>query len=382
MWRRGERLYAFLVFLVVALEAYALAALVLFFSARLFNRLEISQVQAMLLQALGLTGLALLVLGAYILIYHAYTFLQEARDKEASERWLGIFSEALFTGKMPPYPPWPEAALEALLRLREMLQGEMAQQIAGWIRGARPPWVFRLRSRWTSRPQRLQALEALGLARLPETLGVILPYLGHPDPVLRLAAARAAARVAQGEGVLRLGQALLASGLSRGALLEALLLLEDRAPPVAALFLEKGDKEAVWAALEALGRLRLHALAEKVPPFLEAEDPEVQAAALRALTRLGYPPSGREGVVLSLLRQGEEFLRVQAARLLPLLPPGLARRALWEALKDPSFYVRRAAAEALASGDSETLKRAAETHPDPYGRAMAAQVLMEATWRS
>lgn len=382
MWRRGERLYAFLVFLVVALEAYALAALVLFFSARLFNRLEISQVQGMLFKALGLTGLALLVLGAYILVYHAYTFLQEARDKEASERWLGIFSEALFTGKMPPSPPWPQAALEALLRLREMLQGEMAQQIAGWIRWARPPWTFRLRSRWISRPQRLQALEALGLARLPETLEAILRYIGHPDPVLRLAAARAAARVAQGEGVWQLAEALLASGLSRGALLEALLLLEERAGPAAALFLKKGGKEAVWAALEAIGRRRLYALAEQVPFFLEDENPEVKAAALRALARLGYPPLGYEEVVLGLLRHGEEFLRVQAARLLPLLSPHLSRRALWAALKDPSFYVRRAAAEALASVDSETLRRAAEAHPDPFGRAMAAQVLMEAAWRS
>ncbi|WP_022798499.1 HEAT repeat domain-containing protein [Thermus islandicus] len=382
MWRRGERLYAFMVLLVVALEAYALGALVLAFSARLFQRAEFSRVQAALFQALGLTGLILLVLGAYILLYHAYTALKEARDKEAFARWLGIFTEALFADKPPPPPPWPEPALWALLRLREMLKGEMGEKVAVWIRRARPPWAHWLRSRFTSRPERLQALEALGLARLPETLEVILPYLGQQDPVLRLAAARAGARVAQGEGVLRLGQALLASGLSRGALLEALLLLEDRAPPVAALFLEKGDKEAVWAALEALGRLRLHALAEKVLPFLEAEDPEVQAAALRALARLGYPPSGREGVVLSLLRQGEEFLRVQAARLFPLLPPGLARRALWEALKDPSFYVRRAAAEALAALDAQALREAAGRHPDPYGRAMAAQVLREGVWRS
>jgi len=115
---------------------------------------------------------------------------------------------------------------------------------------------------------------------------------------------------------------------------------------------------------------------------LEAEDPEVQAAALRALARLGYPPVGYEDVVLGLLRREEEFLRVHAARLLPLLPRNLARRALWEALKDPSFYVRRAAAEALASLDLELLRKAAEAHPDPYGRAMAAQVLLEVAWNS
>jgi HEAT repeat protein len=382
MWRRGERLYALLVFLVVALEAYALAVLILALSARLFHRLTLSQVQAALFQALGLTGLILLLLGAYILVYHAYTALKEARDKALYERYLSAFTEALFSGTEPPPPPWPEPALEALLHLRETLKGEMGEKVAQWLRKGRPPWAFRLKSRWASRPVRLEALEALGLARLPETLKAVLPYLEHQDPVLRLAAARAAARVAQGEGVLHLGEALLKAGLPKGALLEVLLLLEDRAEPVVALFLEKGGRGEVWAALEAIGRLHLHGLAERVLPFLEAEDPEVQAAALRALARLGYPPVGYEDVVLGLLRREEEFLRVHAARLLPLLPQNLARRALWEALKDPSFHVRRAAAEALASLDPELLRKAGEAHPDPYGRAMAAQVLREVAWDS
>ncbi len=382
MWRRGERLYALLVFLVVALEALALGGLVWVFSGRLLGAFDYPLARLYLLRALLLTALALVVLGAYILLYHAYTALKEARDRALYGRYLTAFTEALFSGTEPPPPPWPEPALEALLHLRETLKGEMGEKVAEWLRRGRPPWAFRLRRRWTSRPERLETLEALGLARLPETLEAILPYLEHPDPVLRLAAARAGARVAQGEGVLRLGEALLGAGLSRGALLEALLLLEDRAEPVAALFLEKGGREEVWAALEAVGRLHLHALAERVLPFLEAEDSEVRAAALRALARLGYPPVGYEDVVLGLLRGGEEFLRVQAARLTPLLPPNLARRALWEALKDPSFYVRRAAAEALASLDKELLRQAAEVHPDPYGRAMAGQVLREVAWSS
>jgi HEAT repeat protein len=382
MWRRGERLYALLVFLVVALEALALSGLVWVFSGRLLGAFDYPVARLYLLRALLLTALVLVVLGAYILLYHAYTALKEARDRALYGRYLTAFTEALFSGTEPPPPPWPEPALEALLHLRETLKGEMGEKVAEWLRRGRPPWAFRLRRRWTSRPERLEALEALGLARLPETLEAILPYLEHPDPVLRLAAARAGARVAQGEGVLRLGEALLGAGLSRGALLEALLLLEDRAEPVAALFLEKGGREEVWAALEAVGRLHLHALAERVLPFLEAEDSEVRAAALRALARLGYPPVGYEEAVLGLLRGGEEFLRVQAARLTLLLPPNLARRALWEALKDPSFYVRRAAAEALASLDMELLRKAAEAHPDPYGRAMAGQVLLEVAWSS
>ncbi|SDE43639.1 hypothetical protein SAMN04488243_101193 [Thermus arciformis] len=379
MWRRGERLYALLVFGVVALEALALGQLVGVFSARLFSLLGVSLAYRALLQALFLTGLALVLLSAYILLYHAYTALREERDRRAYEEWLGRFARALFEEEPLPPPPWPRPALEALLRLRETLQGDLAKRLTLWLRQAGLPWARALRGRWASRPARLEALEALAQARLPETLGLVLPYLEHPDPVLRLAAARAGARIAQGEGVEALARALLASGLPRGALLEALLLLEERALPVVALFLEKGGREERWAALEALGRLKLHPLAERIASFLEDPDPELRAAALRALWRLGFLPPGLEGAVLAHLKAPEEFLRLQAVRLLPLLGGALARRGLWGALSDPSFYVRRAAAEGLKELGLEALAEAARAHPDPYGRAMAGQVLREAT---
>ncbi|WP_024118946.1 HEAT repeat domain-containing protein [Thermus thermophilus] len=378
MWRRGERLYALLVFLVVVLEALALGQLVGVFSARLFSLLSVPLAYRALLQALLLTGLALVLLSAYILLYHAYTALQEERDRKAYEAWLGRFARALFEEEPLPPPPWPRPALEALLHLRETLQGDLAERLAFWLRQAGLPWARALLGRWASRPARLEALEALAQARLPEALDLVLPYLEHPDPVLRLAAARAGARIAQGKGVEALARALLASGLPRGALLEALLLLEERALPVVALFLEEGGREERWAALEALGRLKLHPLAEKISPFLEDPDPELRAAALRALWRLSFLPPGLEGVVLAHLKAPEEFLRLQAVRLLPLLGGALARKALWRALSDPSFYVRRAAAEGLKELGLEALAEAARSHPDPYGRAMAEQVLREA----
>ncbi|WP_018111868.1 HEAT repeat domain-containing protein [Thermus igniterrae] len=378
MWRRGERLYALLVFLVVALEAVALGGLVLVFSGRLWNLWGYPLAQRVLLEALLLTGVALALLSAYILLYHGYTQARESQERQAYEDWLSRFTQALFGEAALPPPPWPRPALEALLSLREMLSGEFAERLADWIRQARPPWGRVLRGRLASRPARLEALEALAQARLPETLGLILPYLEHPDPVLRLAAARAGARVAQGEGVLRLAEALLRAALPRGALLEVLLLLEHRAPPVVEALLRQGTEEERWAALEAIGRLKLEALAPQVLPFLEARDPELLAAALRALLRLGYPPKGYEETLLAALKDEREFLRVHAARLLALLQNDLARQALWKALGDPSFYVRRAAAEGLRLLDPELLQRAAQRHPDPYGRAMAEQVLKEA----
>jgi len=64
MWRRGERLYALLVVLVVFLEALALGGLVVAFSGRIFNLLGSPVAYRALFQALVLTGLALTSLSA------------------------------------------------------------------------------------------------------------------------------------------------------------------------------------------------------------------------------------------------------------------------------------------------------------------------------
>jgi hypothetical protein len=114
MWRRGERLYALLVFLVVALEALALGKLVLVFSGRLFHLLGYPQAQQALLEALFLTGVALILLSAYIPLYHAYTETKELWDRKVFEEWVSRFSLALFGEAALPPPPWPRLALEAL----------------------------------------------------------------------------------------------------------------------------------------------------------------------------------------------------------------------------------------------------------------------------
>lgn len=58
MWRRGERLYALLVFLVVVLESLALGGLVAVFSGRLFNLFGYPVAYQALFCALLLTGVA------------------------------------------------------------------------------------------------------------------------------------------------------------------------------------------------------------------------------------------------------------------------------------------------------------------------------------
>ncbi len=377
MWRRGEWVYALFVFLVLLLEGLALGGLVWAATSRFFRLVEASWLGAALLLALALTGIALLFLSVYLLLYHAYSAVREIRERQAQEAWVERFTLALL-GEDPPPPPWPKPAWRALLELRERLKGAYGEVLAGWIRQGNPPWPRMLLGRFYTPLSRLEALEALAQARLPEHLPLVLDYLKHPDPVFRMAAARAAARMAPPEETGALAQALVEAGLSRGVLLEALLLMEDRVGPAVRYLLQNGRPEERWAALEAIGRLKLLDLAPLAEARLEDPDPEVQAAALRALYRLGYPPLDRLDQILALLQAEKEGLRIQAARLLGLFPGHWPRRFLWKALADPSFFVRRAAAEGLFRADPKALAEAARAHPDPYGRAMAGQVWREA----
>lgn len=114
---------------------------------------------------------------------------------------------------------------------------------------------------------------------------------------------------------------------------------------------------------------------------MDDPDAEVRAAALRALARLGYVPQEAEAGVVAALADEVEFVRIHGTRAAPLLPEGAALPALREAAGDPSWWVRRAAAESLAAmrepGVAELRKVAAE-HADRYAREMAEQVLRDA----
>lgn len=110
-------------------------------------------------------------------------------------------------------------------------------------------------------------------------------------------------------------------------------------------------------------------------------EPEVRAAAIRALRQIGYvPPEAEEGV-LAALHDELPFLRTQAAHVSPLLPRDEVLPELWRLMGDGSWWVRRAAAQALsrmAGTGLSQLRRAARRHPDRYARHMAVQVLLEA----
>ncbi|GIU99164.1 MAG: hypothetical protein KatS3mg014_0780 [Actinomycetota bacterium] len=167
---------------------------------------------------------------------------------------------------------------------------------------------------------------------------------------------------------------------------EVLLLADEAAPALVRPILAREDVPApfVRAALDAVGRLGLLPSGDAAVSRLGHPDPEVRAAALRAVARLHALPEGAREAVRATLDDEVEFVRIHATAAAALLSREDALAALLTRLGDPSSRVRRAAADALAglgrAGLAE-LGHAARAHPDRYARDMAAQALRDRTER-
>jgi HEAT repeat protein len=203
-------------------------------------------------------------------------------------------------------------------------------------------------------------------------------------------AARAAARTLAAwngpgryEASADFAESLAAVDLPAGAITEVLILLEDATLQVTARLMADPNLSAplTRACLDAIGRLGLSPLAYEAGPRITHRDPEVRAAALRALGRLARVPARARDAVIIALADDTEFVRIQAARAAAFIPEASAVTALYEALGDRSWWVRRASAESLVARDAwgiAALKKAATFHPDRYAKDMAAQVLVDA----
>jgi len=391
MWRRyGDVPYTLLVFAVFSVEVLTLALVTWSFSRHLFGFVPYMEGQRVLVGAVAVTAAALVMLAGYILAYHAMSLSRDrrsrARVKMWSERWiLAVFGEGPF-----PKPPLAAEAQEAGLALRELLGGKRGRKLAASLEsaGVGESLVRRLGSR--RRTVLLEALEGLARARLPSAFGAVNRLLHHPKPVVRLMAARAAARTlatwgepGRDDAIIAFAESLAVLNLPAGAVTEVLILLRNAGPAVAARLMAHSNLSppVARACLDAIGRLGLVQLAYEVASHATHPDPEVRAAALRALARLRRVPQRARDVVIIALADDTEFVRVQAARAAAFIQAENALAALYQSLGDRSWWVRRASAESLlGSGGwgAEALKKAARSHPDRFAREMAAQVLIDA----
>lgn len=374
MPRRADWLFGLTVVAAVSLETYALVAIVAASFGPTRALVHGSTIAAAVVRGLELTALNAIAVTLIILLLHVVTSARRERHGLATRRWVEELAPDVLgiSAELPRVPP--SAALEALLQLRDTVSGAPGVAAAALLRSCLPPRSKALGILPRSRFGLLDMFETLARARLPESLPIVYRHLTHRDPAIRFAAARAAARIADEAAMPGLSRQLAALTFGPRAWLEILLLL--RAPEdLVDVLLAAGDQAARWAAVETVGRRYLLCFAEDVVSLLPADDPELVAAALRALAKLRYPPTGSEALVLGASRSDVDFVRLQAVRVLPLIDDERVAATLWERLGDPSFYVRQAAARALETADAGLLRRASQDHPDRFGRAMARQEL-------
>jgi HEAT repeat protein len=409
MWRKyGDDVYASIVLAVFSFEALVLGVLTWSFALRASRALGGGNLTAILVASIAVTALSLVLVGGYVLAYHVLSNRRERGRRERLEAWTARWVAVLFGNEAPPIATLPAEGVESLLDLREHLvgtEGERVESLVGRY-GIGPALLDRtsvterrglarilnsLRHRRLS--TRLEALEALAKARLAQSVEPLLRLLDDREESVRLMAlrslARSLARMPEGpaydRAILGFAEVVMTSDLPAGAVEESLLLLEDAAPRVLSIVLATGpgDRRArlVARAMDAAGRLKLLELADDVAMHLTDPEPEVRAAALRALGRVGILPAGHESSVAAALRDGVEFVRVQAAHTALLLPGRVVEPELWALLGDESWWVRRAAANSLlllGARGPRVLERAGRTHPDRYARHMAVQVLLDA----
>jgi HEAT repeat protein len=398
MWRRyGDAVYTLMTLAIFGFETIALGVLSLSFLLGAATGIVSTPIEGILLSVLTSTASALALLGLYLLGYH---FVSAMRDRHHGDQldtwtewWVGhaLADPAGPTEDGSSVRRLPRVAVDSVLSLLEAVKGEEGDRLKEVLARHGVDQQFLRKARSGHLTARLDAIEGLGKARLPHTLGTLLGLLRHSNPVVRRMAARAAAvtvaiippEPGPDSPHARFIDALKHSDLQPGVVQEALLLLETRAGPVLRELLADPDlnDRLRWVAIETIGRMGLADMADQVAASSNHPDPELRAATFRALRRLGTVPETAERPMLAAVDDETDFVRVQAAHAAAFLPAELALPALEPHLDDPSWWVRRAAAGSLARhGEAgvAAVKRAAETHPDQAAREMAVQILLEA----
>jgi HEAT repeat protein len=396
MWRRyGDAFYTLITFAIFGFETLALGALSISFLLGKAAGLASTPVEEILFAVVTSSASALALLGLYLLGYHFTSAMRDRWQAERldawTEKWIGLALETepasgavTFTNRLS------QPAIEAVLSLLEAVKGEEGERLKAALADHHVDRAFLRRLQTGHLAARLDAIERLGKARLPVAVEPLLELVDHPKPVVRRMAVRAAAGTLAtmtpesglDEPSKRFIQTLKASTLQAGVIQEALLLLETRTPGVLRGLLAEPDLSdaLLWVVLETIGRLGLADMAVDVAPSTTHQDPELRAAAFRALRRLGMVPESSQVPLLAALDDEVDFVRVQAAHAATFLPTQKALRALWPLLEDESWWVRRAAAGSMAAHGDEgvaALKRAAKTHHDKAARDMAVQILLE-----
>lgn len=308
--------------------------------------------------------------------HHAEVDAGVAALEPVLQRWLvigGDVGEVRATlRELSPY-----AALRSLARLAtQQVTFERQQLLAHALRDE--PWVKRILhdARSLLWWQRFDAARLLSVVGREEDAGLIAVLLDDRSPAVRLVAMDAAARL-KARPLLQQEldtlyqrqdavQAYQFAALARQPALVAEALL-DRLTPEA-------PTPALNSWIDTAGALASPAALDRVRELATHPAPEVRLHVARALRRHAEPAT--PPVLLKLLADPDWRVRAQASRALGALRCGVATKALAQAVRDRSWWVRYRSALALAQigGPAREELHGLTTCDDPMARDMSTLV--------
>jgi HEAT repeats len=307
---------------------------------------------------------------------------RERRREAVVAAWRPLLFDVIAGGSpgLPPLAPDEEDAFLLLwLQLQDAIRGAPLARLAAAGEAVGAHALAQRRIRGTDAVGRILALRTLGYLGRPEDRAEVLRWLDDPRAYVSLAAARALVHL-DPEG-------------SPDDILPRLATRADWPIPLFASVLEETSRSRLSARFRALcGELpaailvRLLPLASLVDAPVVAEilaglldlegDPEVLAAALRHVRGPALLPPVRRAAV-----HERWSVRVQAAAALGRVGEPSDCDLLLRMTRDPEWWVRYRAAQALAAGPfaapEEIVARAGHLR-DRFARDMVRQVLAEA----
>jgi hypothetical protein len=187
--------------------------------------------------------------------------------------------------------------------------------------------------------------------RVTEAEPWLVAGLGHHDPLLRLACARALADLRATDALPRIIAALKEVDAEPGDVEEILVAFGSAGVPFLRRMLVDGSAVERHLAAVGLGYIGSHQALPELRDALGTADDELVAAAARALGQVGdskvIPP------LIELLGGARPwFVHVAAASALGALEEQSAAPALVNALKSDEWDLRNAAARSLVALDS------------------------------
>jgi HEAT repeat protein len=308
---------------------------------------------------------------------------QRKRRREAVfARWRPLLFEVV-AGDAPRLPPLAREEEDAFLllwiQLLDGIRGAPAARLAAAGEALGAHALARVRIGGRDALLRLLALRTFGHLGRREDWGEVLRWLDDPHAYLSLAAARALVRI----DPERAAEEILGRLVSRA----------DWPVPLFAVVLADASRSRLSARLGALCAalpppalvrlLPLASLADEavvhgvLGPLLDpAQDPEVLAAALRHVRTPALLPAVRRAALHEAWS-----VRVQAATALGRVGEACDRERLLPMLRDPEWWVRYRAAQALAARPfatpDEIVAMAAQLG-DRFAHDIAIQALAEA----